>query len=158
MGLSTSREFQLVSDAEALAYSAEHLWYELLMLRWAIRQQPWDRQAANARLECFAIHARNLIDFLYPPENPKKKDVIFADFLKGSGWEPEAPSAELTRARNMAHKQIAHLTTGRIAGSGHADKAWHLTEVTRDIETVLRKFSANASPERLAKKFVDLLG
>jgi hypothetical protein len=46
-----------------------------------------ERDVANACLESFVLHTRNLIDFLYPPEKPRPVDILAGDYFSGdSEW------------------------------------------------------------------------
>jgi hypothetical protein len=147
-----------LSDPELLAYSAEHLWYEWWMLKWAVARlaSVGSQQEVNALVECFAIHSRNLIDFLYPTNaNPKPTDILACDFFPDPDkWSPKTIHDELERARTMAHKQISHLTKGRIKEPG-PDKVWHFAPVSKELGALLRIFSVQASPLRLHQKFID---
>src|SRR5258706_9091666 len=50
-----------------------------------------DRRASNACLESLAIHARALIDFFDPGQNPRADDVLAQDFFDRPGdWRQPA--------------------------------------------------------------------
>lgn len=161
-----------LTDQELLDYSLEHLTYEWDMLRWAFvaMQAVGDGSPAfrfwlespsqklyldNGLLECFAIHARNLIDFLYPGR-PLPTDVVASHFFDHSeDWPPGTPvPPSLARARTMAHKQVAHLTRGRIRDTTHPDKRWEFEAIVAALTDALRRFAAGASPSRLHAVFV----
>jgi hypothetical protein len=74
---------QTRSTAELRAVS-NHLFYEIAMLRGSVLGLTsgliGQGIIGNALLESFTIHARALLDFLYP-ENPWPDDVIAEDFF-----------------------------------------------------------------------------
>ncbi len=74
---------QPLNNGGLLEYSGEHLFYEVQMLLGVEAfLGRFERGAVhNAMVEAFAIHLRNLIDFLYPKKSPWDTDVIAADFF-----------------------------------------------------------------------------
>jgi len=115
-----------LTDEVALQYSELHICYELDMLQWStvallnMNPDPGGNVPSlifskNALLETFAIHSRNLIDFLYPPNKVRKTDVTIKDYIndKANLKIPECQKP-LDEARTKANKQVAHLTTDRI--------------------------------------------
>jgi hypothetical protein len=113
----------------------------------------------NALIESFAVHARNVIDFLYP-NKPQHTDVIAADFYAPGAWAAHRPgiSTTLTAARRRAHKEIAHLTTERIAGNP-PEKDWDFAGLTAELRPLMQLFATNALPARcspaVARLFAD---
>ena len=76
---------KVLSDGDLIAYSKELVQYEISMLvacgRLSTRQfRSESAELAevlhNAILESFAIHLRNIVDFLYPGVNVKLTDVL----------------------------------------------------------------------------------
>jgi hypothetical protein len=148
----------VLSDAELLEYSKEHVFYELWMLirsadllgetvvtpSGLMRPPYW-----NAALESFVLHLRNLVDFLYPT-NIKPKDVLADDFfpqrLRPSGF-PTIPPL-LAAARGRAHKQLSHLTTDRLP-EGHPQKGWKRGELLLAISPLIVTFAQQAAPTKL---------
>lgn len=70
----------------------------------------------NALLESFALHVRNLIDFLYA-ENPSSDDVYAGDFFPcKEDWAKIRPQITplLEKVKKRANKEVSHLTYSRI--------------------------------------------
>jgi hypothetical protein len=112
----------------------------------------WRRLARNALLESFAVHTRNLVAFLYEG-SPKDVDVVAADFCLPGGWKAIRPrkSQSVRVADDRASKEIAHLTTARMAGNP-PEKDWHFDRLTREILRLLKIFADNALTTRLSPK------
>ncbi len=153
--------FRPFNDSYLLGYSAEHVAYEvdmfLALVDWRARNLTVGAPTAadvnrmnNLIIEGFAIHLRNIIEFLYQ-DNPKRTDVVAADFLPSGAWRGLLPviSSTLEAARVRANKEIAHLTTDRMAGRQPA-KAWDSQGLADEIRPLLRLFVANALTTRLS--------
>ncbi len=73
-----------MKSKEKLKQISHHLWYEFSMFL-ALPQELAKNQEvevlSNALIESFAIHVRNLIDFLYK-DNSSSDDVFAGDFFK----------------------------------------------------------------------------
>ena len=151
------------SDAYLLAYSDEHLFYECDMFLWLARVcgqgtklgAPSAADAtrmSNVLIEGFVVHLRNVIGFLYL-DNPKKTDVVAADFCTTGTWVAARPaiSATLESARIRANKEIAHLTTDRITGSPPA-KAWGFAALAVEIRPILQLVVNHAVAGRLSPR------
>ena len=153
------------SDSYLLMFSAEHLAYEVDMFfgmvevftRPSVIGATSAAEAArlkNALIEVFAIHLRNLVDFLYL-ERPQPTDVVAADFCATGTWEATKPpiTRSLEAARIRANKEIAHLTSQRIAGTP-PEKAWdprsHATEIRPLLQLVVAKAEATRLSPRVA--------
>ena len=102
-------------------------------------------------IEGFAIHLRNVIDFLYT--KPYPTDVVAADFLPVGEWEQIRPAItnSLEVARIRANKEIAHLTTDRIPGTP-PEKQWDCSGLVTEIRPILQLFLSKALPVRLGPK------
>jgi hypothetical protein len=112
----------------------------------------------NAQTETFALHLRNLIAFLYPDWfEPKRDDVCAHHFLGTSApyqdWVTNRPalSTALENAKRRADKELAHLTTARIAGTPEV-KQWDVRLLLREIDQVLTVFAQYADPNRLGSE------
>lgn len=115
------------TDVEANQFSKEHLTYELDMLRWSTvsllnlkkdssRNDSGLKFSKNSLVETFAIHSRNLIDFLFPPMNTRDTDVTVRDYLDKKDQQLIKQCGGILKdARFKADKQVAHLTTERIS-------------------------------------------
>jgi hypothetical protein len=148
-------------------YSDEHLTYEVEMLWLAATHPPPDPNTpqdaktqfiSNAQAEAFALHLRNLIVFLYPDRFPLKDDDVSAHhFLDSESpyehWLQHRPvlSSALERAKSRADKELAHLTTARIAGTPPV-KRWDPCALLRELNSVLASFATCADPNRLGDR------
>jgi hypothetical protein len=161
-----------LSDAKLLEYSKEHVVYEWSSLinaaaslgnlseefprcAWVghALHQGQERMLTNFLLESFAVHLRNLIDFVDHSETPYETDVVAADFYEEPRrWQVTLPPA-LALARTQAHKQIAHLTTDRPFGDD-GRKKWHIRECVGSIHELLVRFATGAAPARLHPSFL----
>jgi len=157
---------QPLPDQELLDYSAEHVAYEVQMLRGtkallaAIATGALDVSLVmkNALIESWMVHLRDLVEFLYPAV-PKQGDVIATDFFDSRAeWERIRPSQSesLKKARKRANKELAHLTTGR-KGPGDREKGWAFHDLTSELVDVLRTFGEKASEAKLHQKVRDAL-
>lgn len=76
---------KIPSESELRAFAEEHLTYEVNMLLSAAQglvQANNSQFVTNTFLECFAIHLRTLIDFLWEPPGLRDDDAIASDFFK----------------------------------------------------------------------------
>ena len=93
----------------------------------------------NALIESFAVHLRNLIDFLYEEKTEAKPDWIFAQdyFSDPQEWILARPdkSEILKKAEIKAHKQVAHLTYVR-----RKKEPWRFIEIMDEIYRPLSVF------------------
>ncbi len=152
----TTRSFD---DTDLLAYSAEHIAYEVGMFFGMADMLSSSKKIGSsssadairlnfAMIEAFVIHLRNLIDFLYS-DRPKPTDIIAADFC--ATWQTERPiiSPVLKNARVRANKELAHLTTNRLAGSPPA-KQWEFSVLAGEISSLLHLFVKHARVNALS--------
>jgi hypothetical protein len=131
---------------EEMRRAAEHLEYEFWMLTAVaeamasgISSQGW---LTNALLESFVIHFRALVDFFYPPPNPKSDDIQAAHYFDDpTEWELMRPplSDELKRGRARAHKEIAHLTYARLEVTRDT-KPWPFVEIANQMQALMGDF------------------
>lgn len=117
---------------------------------------PKSHFARNARIEVFILHLRNLIAFLYPDIYPPRRDDVAAhhflpdpcDLGKWVGTRlPLSPTLEAAKSR--ADKELAHLTTKRIAGSERT-KEWRMVPLAEEIRVLLLAFVSAADSTKLA--------
>lgn len=109
----------------------------------------------NALIESFAIHTRNLIDFLYP-RSYNHDDIIAQDFFNNPmEWKRRRGqlSKNLREARERADKEIAHLTQGRISGTPRR-KFWDITKVGNEIKEKISIFIEDADRNRLSERVI----
>lgn len=95
------------------AFLAEHYLYELNMLRAAHALLPRmaTQALANALIESFVVHARNLMDFFLSA--PRGDDAVAAHFTADGTFAAAATRAVPKDLRIRLNKQIAHLTYSR---------------------------------------------
>lgn len=138
-------------DEELRDYADHHLKYEIEMLVWAsgilatlgtLREKGLlARECKNALLNTFALHSRNLIDFLYLRASCKDRptDVIVQDYIDQNTLSKYLPPITplLQQTKEKADKQAAHLTIDRIqyAKSG---KGWKVIEIAENIMKAFR--------------------
>jgi hypothetical protein len=142
-----------LSDSELQRFAEEHVFYEIDMLFATanlIGSGAPHPKMNNAFTESFVLHLRNLISFFYSKPT-KPTDVVASDFFAKTGeWDSQRPpkSAKIEVALQRAHKELAHLTTKRIAGSS-AVKEWHVDDLVNELSAIIEKFIAGASPNWL---------
>jgi hypothetical protein len=139
------------TDEQLLDYSEEHLLYEFHMFRWVAENLPGDKGfKLSAFLESFAIHLRNLTDFLYTgPENARNDDLVATDFFDSPGaWNPGPIPKSLADARERANKEIGHITYKRKSGTDPT-KPWPVADLFREVHAVAQRFAAGASSKKL---------
>jgi len=132
---------------EELRKASEHLCYEIWMLQAVAREllsgRVGQRVLNNALIESFAIHTRNLLDFLYSG-NPWEDDVIAEDFFPpAEDWAKERPekSELLGKIHGRVGKEVAHLTYGRLYVTREAKK-WDFRTIADDINKTFERFLA----------------
>jgi len=137
---------QSLTDDELKAYAEVHLKYEVNMLIWSATvlafltrygdrgHLPW--VINNGLLTAFAVHARNLVDFLYSRSKGKDRatDIIIEDYVDKDTVAKILPgiSPLLEDVLTKANKQAAHLTRERIKYE-KAGKEWKFIEIAKDI-------------------------
>lgn len=98
------------TDEDNKDYMREHLYYEIEMLRFTHDRlkSPLGRLLANALMESFVVHARNLMDFFFNQFDPKCFSA--ADFLPdGHSAAQKVPFGDAGKAYGLAHSQTLHL-------------------------------------------------
>jgi hypothetical protein len=148
-----------LSDQELIAYSKEHLRYELemffLVADAITRTGYFSDFVRNALVESFTIHLRNLIDFFFEPAAVKRTDILAAYFLVDPNYLGTVSKA-LSEARERANKEVGHLTTGRRP---HASpkKTWQVGALAREIFQLTQKFASGADPQKLDTSIIQLI-
>jgi len=143
------------TDTE-LHEAANHVDYELQMLNAMVlllssaHGATAMRQAvANACLESFVLHVRNLIDFLYPPASPKPDDILSDQYVRDEvTWRTCRPAKTplLLDAETRVNKLAAHLTYSRL----QLDKTWKFSDIRADLCRVITCFVDQLAPARMA--------
>jgi len=146
------------SDEFLYNYSGDHVFYEVdlfLDLTGLIAQGRIGSSDSNATrilnnvvLESAVLHLRNLLEFLYC-EKPQRTDVVADDFLDEK-WTTVRPglTSALKRARHRSNKELAHLTSSRIA-QGQGGRGWDIPALANDLVAVLQVFAREANTCRL---------
>ena len=149
------------NDQELLAYSDEHIAYEVERLFWlaALLSDPQTKLSAvsaddalrlnHALIEAFALHLRNLLEFLY--DHQSKGHVVAEQFCGPGIWEAVRPPKPqvLGRVWGRANEEIAHLTDKRKP----PDKPrtpWPFKEIADEIRPLVEHLAANAANGRLS--------
>ena len=153
------------NPSDLVAYSGEHLVYEVRMFFGAIEACRATVGSTHffrmASIEAFASHLRSLIAFFYPDRfRSRDSDVLAWHFLSPRAsleeWSEQwsnvrpalTPTLELAKIR--ADREVAHLTTERIAGKA-PEKAWDVVRLGEEMRGVLRIFVSAAAPARLSE-------
>ena len=124
-------------DMEKVAYLQEHLPYELLMLRYTLKKivAPQLRLDWNVYFESFAVHARNLYDFLTNSEdsrNFKAKDFV--------AYFSISKEDKVISMFTRLHSQVFHLPKNRPTDQAKKANADRAKLVSRWIETNFATF------------------
>lgn len=155
---------QINNEVNLVDFSKEHLYYEIAMFVFVSNIEFDDKQSnfrflLNMKIEVFVIHLRNLVNFLYPSNDPRKDDVVANNFFSEYGeWEKIKPSLSdnLDKARKRAHKEVGHITTKRVYGQSEL-KVWDIPNLSKELINILRIFSKNADRDKLDQSISILL-
>jgi hypothetical protein len=142
---------------------SEDLHYEVQMLLGSAQGLDSETTAEgtlhNALVESFAIHLRNMLDFLWPDKLKRESDwVIAADFFPSpSDWEKLRPeiSQQLLDSRVRAAKEIAHLTYTRPTVDPE-QKDWDVRQIANEVTRVVEKFIRHVPMQFLGPKCAEL--
>jgi hypothetical protein len=155
------------SDPYLLEYSKHHVWYEVAMFFGIVdmvsRQVICARSEEEAKIlnssliEAFAVHFRNVLDFLYN-DHPRPTDVVAADFCASDSWKDARPplSQFLQGHRDRMNKQIGHLTTERYTGDA-PEKRWPFQDLANAVRPLLTLFVAQARPSALSPRVAEVI-
>lgn len=140
---------------------SHHLWYEFTMFL-ALTQELSKRYPPgtinNALLESFALHVRNLIDFLYA-ENLSSDDVYAGDFFPcKEDWVKIRPQITplLEKVKKRANKEVSHLTYSRIKIS-QEEKKWDFVRIFQEMRRAFDVFVEEVDEELLSPEWTDFL-
>lgn len=125
---------------DELKAASHHVWYEFTMFAY-VAQHPVDRTSQgflNLVVQSFALHLRNVIDFLYPGK-VNNDWMIARDFVPD--WDNVRPEItdRLEKAKRRVHKEIVHLSYDRIKVTKDA-KQWDRVAIAEDIQRALIVF------------------
>jgi len=120
--------------------------------------QTVDRNNVNMALETFLLHARNLVEFFYTKHKKYSTDVRALDFFENKGsWIGSRPNltGSLTKIRERAGKELAHLTYKRISGTP-PEKDWSTGETVEDLVKVINIFLDRLPPKYIGERLRNL--
>ena len=152
-----------LSDRGLLQYAEKHLQYEVDMLTWSagilaflaphMAKGYLPRAINNGLLNSFALHARNLINFLYSRSKGTdyRTDVILEDYVDADIVAGSLPAITplLEEALTKANKQVAHLSLDRIQYE-QAGKEWMFIEITKQILAALASIAPHIPSGRIS--------
>src|SRR5664279_5058631 len=98
-------------------------------------KRPVDQLETKFKVEGFALHLKNLIEFFYP-SNPDANDVLAADYV--ADWDVNRPAITplLESARARASRELHHLTVQRVTGKA-AHKEWDFDGISEELRGVV---------------------
>lgn len=135
---------------------AQHVTYEFWMLDRVARALALglcgDGPLNNALLESFVMHARVLLEFLFP-ENPRNDDLVASDYFDSpEDWEKARGKLppELVRVRKRVGKEVAHLTLARLTVKLE-EKPWDFAAIAAVFGALMEKFGKAVNPDLFAE-------
>ena len=105
---------------------------------------------ANALIESFAIHARNLFFFFYTGVKSRKKDDVLAEDYAINKKEFRTHRTKKTLLSNITKrvaKQIAHLTYHR-AVYNKKTKPWKMQDIRKKLDKTIDAFINSLTEEQ----------
>lgn len=151
-----------LTDDKLREFSAEHVSYEIHMLFrsalgfGAVIGDSFEAHTVrNALMQSFAIHARNLIGFLY--QNPKSDDASASHYLKDpEEWSATEKPVVPDHVKGRVNKEVTHLTYKRLEVPPEK-KPWPFMETLTPLSACLDLWAAKADPNRLAPECLDAI-
>ncbi len=133
-----SRAKRVAPSIDLFSFAGEHLLYEVQMFVVARAKHPADELEAKFKVEGFALHLKNLLEFFYP-SNPDANDVLAADYV--ADWDANRPAITplLESARVRAGRELHHLTVQRVTGRA-AHKEWDFDGISKELKGVVSAF------------------
>ena len=110
----------------------------------------------NALIVSFAVHFRNIYDFLYAGRSekpPRRSDIIAEDFYRSDiKWKAieHTRSERLDEDRKRLNQQIAHLSYFRL-GAKTEDRTWDFGRILNEISPGIEAFYTH-----LPEQFLDV--
>lgn len=157
------------TDSDLAASLDDPVLYEMQMFVSTARKlsgYDWDQDAnvipfderveRNAYLESFAVHMRNICEFLY--NDRQEDDDIRARSDFAVNWSRRLPP-DLKPDRERANKKVEHVTWGRVAVRSE-DKSWDFARILSQILSELSAFAdelRKSRPGALGKRFEEEL-
>jgi hypothetical protein len=120
------------------AFAGEHLFYEVQMFVESRAKRPVDHIEMSFKVEGFALHLKNLLEFLYPA-NSDANNVVAANYV--ADWDAKRPAItrRLDSARTRAVGELHPLTVQRI-GRGAGGREWDFDGISEDLRNVVSTF------------------
>ena len=150
------------SDDELLAFSGEHLDYEIKMLyetifRLALKQQ--DQVIAFALLESFGIHATIILNFMLNNTDDPEDAVANHYLLDREAWKKTSSKyrKELNFIFRRRDKELAHLSYER-KNVKQSEKQWNFIAIGREISELIDSFIDSSNKSLLHSNIVALKG
>jgi hypothetical protein len=129
-----------MTDGELARYLYNHLVYEVEMLRHAYERLGTfkDGRDFSMALECFALHARGLVEFL--SKKPKGKNDVRASLFVAPGFRSPRKDG-IQNALDMIDPQMMHAGRQRTIDPNDKLHTNHATKLLDWIEDALAKFN-----------------
>lgn len=155
----------MVAPSRSVREREEAAWlvrYELWMLRESLDVCSSDARIGAPTSAVFAtnsclIHARNVLDFLYPRKRLHEDDIV-ADAFTADRWSQLRPpvldvlfaGVPLAVMRRRLDTELAHVSYARLKPRGLDDQLWRYTTLlAEDLLTLADRFlTALEEPER----------
>lgn len=126
-----------------LVQASEHVCYEIWMMHHLghalATGLTGEGPIHNSFVNSFAIHVRNLVEFLYESKAEAKSDAILAEdyFSAPDDWTSIRLSLPVTlkNAKIRCEKQVAHLTYTR-----EKKESWNFVQIVRALHQPLSVF------------------
>lgn len=152
--------YQKIPKEKLVAFSGEHLYYELRML-YGVTLTLWKGTSNfyiyNALLEAFVLHASIIIDFFYRPpvEDDDARAVHYVRDIKA--WRSALPplSEEFKKFIHKRNKEVVHLSYKRLEVTPE-EKRWGSRRLTKQIKKIVNLFLDHADPELIHPRLLEL--
>lgn len=128
------------------AVAREHIEYEIDMLEYCavnLVPMPPPGPQRNLLLEGFALHARGLIQFLFPERKKRNRDDMAADHHVGNvaAWRAargpyQSLSVGLRRVIRRVGSEVAHLSYERV-GVTPKQKEWDVSALAAELRALI---------------------
>ncbi len=131
------KESNVISNNELIAFSSEHLYYEIWMfyeVAFKLARREADPITGNALIESFGIHAAIILDFMLNNKD-KADDAIANDYVMDKTvWRNIASGyrKKLNFIYKRRDKELAHLSYERLK-VGTDRKQWNFIAIGREI-------------------------
>ena len=146
---------------EELHAASNRLWYEYWMLRCVARIRSDDPATAHALVETFALHARNVFDFLYADADADADadagagEALTAEDFLGDDWRGvrPVPSSLLVEIVTWARGALAPLAYGARESAAETPRSWTLLQASFEIQKVTDPFISSLPRELLGSRW-----